>query len=390
MNTPVMDRWIQRTVERHLPWSVHLDITYRCNERCIHCYLDHEDHGEMTTQEIKGVLDQLADAGTLFLTLSGGEIFLRSDLFELIGYARKLHFDVSLKTNALLIDTERARKLRELGVRRIQISIYSMDPEVHDAITKVRGSLARSITAIRLLQAQGLHVKIACPLMKQNLSAYRGVHALAKELGVPYVIDLTITPKMDGDASILSLRVSTQSLLPVLQDPILNPAADQGRASRERVPVTGSVTSSGIESKVYDDIPCSAGHNSCYISPYGDVLPCVQMPIPAGNLRRQSFQEVWFDSRAMNRVRAVRESQLPVCSGCSIRQYCERCPGLAHMEGGDLLGAYERACDMAELNARLAGVVNPVSALHATKTTTGHPRVLPNLPAQERASGCSH
>jgi AdoMet-dependent heme synthase len=389
MNTPVMDRWIQRTVERHLPWSVHLDITYRCNERCIHCYLDHEDHGEMTTQEIKGVLDQLAEAGTLFLTLSGGEIFLRPDLFELIGYARKLHFDVSLKTNALLIDGERARKLRELGVRRIQISIYSRDPEVHDAITKVRGSLARSITAIRFLQAQGLHVKIACPLMKQNLTAYRGVHALAKELGVPYVIDLTITPKMDGDASILSLRVSTQSLLPVLQDPILNPAPDQGCAARESVTVTGSVTSSGVESKAYDDIPCSAGHNSCYISPYGDVLPCVQMPIPAGNLRRQSFQEVWFDSKAMNRVRAVRESQLPVCSGCSIRRYCERCPGLAHMEGGDLLGAYERACDMAELNARLAGVVNPVSALHARKITTSQPHVFSVLPVHERASGCS-
>ena len=390
MNTPVMDRWIRRTVERRLPWSVHLDLTYRCNERCIHCYLDHEDHGEMTTEEIKNVLDQLAEAGTLFLTFSGGEIFLRADLFDLIAYARQLHFDVSLKTNALLIDSKRARKLRDLGVRRIQISIYSTDPEVHDAITKVRGSLKRSIAAIRFLQAQGLRVKIACPLMKQNLTAYRGVHALAEELGVPYVLDLTITPKMDGDTSILPLRISTQNLLPVLQDPILSPAPDPGCGAREIAPVTGSVTSSGIESQAYDDIPCSAGHNSCYISPYGDVLPCVQMPIPAGNLRRQSFEEVWFDSSAMSRVRGVRESQLPICSTCSIRNYCERCPGLAHMEGGDLLGAYERACDMAELNARVAGIENPVSGLHARKTETSRAHEIPVLPAQERASLCGH
>lgn len=384
-----MDRWIRRTVERRLPWSVHLDLTYRCNERCIHCYLDHEDHGEMTTQEIKNVLDQLAEAGTLFLTFSGGEIFLRPDLFDLISYARQLHFDLSLKTNALLIDSERARKLLALGVRHIQISIYSTDPEVHDAITKVRGSLHRSIAAIRLLQSEGLHVKIACPLMKQNLTAYRGVHTLAEELGVPYVLDLTITPKMDGDISILPLRIPTQNLLPILQDPVLRAASDP--PSDVVAPMlTGSASSSGIESRAYDDIPCSAAHNSCYISPYADVFPCVQMPIPAGNLRKQRFQEVWSDSATMNRVRAARESQLPVCSACSIRPYCERCPGLAHMEGGDLLGAYERACEMAELNARLAGVENPVSAFHAQLKHSRQALALPVSPAPDRPQPCGH
>jgi len=142
-NTPIMDRLVRKTVERHLPWNVHIDLTYRCNERCVHCYLDHHDHGEMTTREVKNVLDQLADAGALFLTFSGGEIFLRQDLFELIRYARGLNFDVSLKTNALLIDESRARKLRELDIRKIQISIYSADAAIHDAITKVPGSLER-------------------------------------------------------------------------------------------------------------------------------------------------------------------------------------------------------------------------------------------------------
>ena len=365
--TPVMDGLISRTVERHLPWSVHVDLTYRCNERCIHCYLDHEDHGEMKTDEIKNVLEQLAQSGTLFLTLSGGEIFLRDDLFELLEFARSLHFDISLKTNALLIDAERARKLRALSVRRIQISIYSAEPAVHDAITKVRGSLERTLTAIRFLQAEGLQVKIACPLMKQNLMAYRNVQALAAELGVPYVLDMTITPKMDGDMSLLQLRNPAQDLLPILQDPTLNPPSSSQDSAQAAQLATGSATSSGIESQAYEDIPCSAGHNSCYISPYGEVFPCVQMPVATGNLRQQRFDEIWFKSPEMERVRAVRESQLPVCSKCSIRQYCERCPGLAQMEGGDLLGAYERACDLAELKAGLAGVQNPTSALHAQK-----------------------
>jgi radical SAM protein with 4Fe4S-binding SPASM domain len=363
--TPVMDGLISRTVEHHLPWSVHVDLTYRCNERCIHCYLDHEDHGEMKTDEIKNVLEQLAQSGTL--TLSGGEIFLRDDLFELLEFARSLHFDISLKTNALLIDAERARKLRALSVRRIQISIYSAEPAVHDAITKVRGSLERTLTAIRFLQAEGLQVKIACPLMKQNLMAYRNVQALAAELGVPYVLDMTITPKMDGDMGLLQLRNPVQDLLPILQDPTLNPPSSSQDSAQTAQLTTGSATSSGIESHAYEDIPCSAGHNSCYISPYGEVFPCVQMPVATGNLRQQRFEEIWFKSPEMERVRAVRESQLPVCSKCSIRQYCERCPGLAQMEGGDLLGAYERACDLAELKAGLAGVQNPTSALHAQK-----------------------
>jgi radical SAM protein with 4Fe4S-binding SPASM domain len=89
------------------------------------------------------------------------------------------------------------------------------------------------------------------------------------------------------------------------------------------------------------------------------------MPIPAGNLRKESFAEIWKRSPQFERVRSIRENDLPVCAACGIRKYCERCPGLAHMEGGDLLGAYDRACELAEMKARIAGVANPVSAWHA-------------------------
>ena len=381
--TPVMDRLISRTVLKRQPLSVHFDLTYRCNERCVHCYLDHDDHGELTTGECLAVIEELARAGTLFLTFSGGEIFLRPDLYEILAEARRLHFDVSLKTNALLVTKERAGRLREFGVRRVQISVYSDIPEIHDAITKVPGSLERTLAAIPFLLEQGLQVKLACPLMRENLLAYRGVMALAEKIGVPYVLDLTITPMMDGNEGPLAHRVPVSSLLPVMQDPMLHacrpqPSAEAARAMKEYPAAIGSAVSSGMESAAYEDLPCSAGHNSCYISPYGDVYPCVQLPQAAGNLRRERFSDIWYHAPQLEKLRGIRESQLPVCSRCEIRNYCERCPGLALMEGGDLLGAYERACQLAEQKARVAGVAAPTSALHKRHAATALPTTSEN------------
>src|ERR1700685_2488334 len=101
----------QKAFNLGVPLAIHLDITYRCNERCVHCYLDHDDHGEMTTAEIKGVLDQLAQAGVFFLIFSGGEVFMRMDFFELVEYARSLMFSVKVKTNAFMIGDQEADRL---------------------------------------------------------------------------------------------------------------------------------------------------------------------------------------------------------------------------------------------------------------------------------------
>ena len=99
-----LTEWLfERTTRRHIPLSVHIDLTMRCNERCIHCYRVIERRPELTTQELKALLDDVARAGTLYLTFSGGEVFLRKDLLGLIEHARRLHFDVRLKSNALLI-----------------------------------------------------------------------------------------------------------------------------------------------------------------------------------------------------------------------------------------------------------------------------------------------
>ena len=171
----VLEEITAKALRLNVPLAVQLDITYRCNERCVHCYLDHHDHGEMTTAEILRLIDEMADAGVLTLTLSGGEIFLRKDFFEIVEHARRLSFCVKLKTNALLIGEREAARLRDLAVQEIQVSIYSHRPEVHDAITLVPGSLKRSLSAIRFLKAQELRVVMANVLMRQNRSDYAGV-----------------------------------------------------------------------------------------------------------------------------------------------------------------------------------------------------------------------
>lgn len=318
----LMQEMNERALELGVPLGVHLDITYRCNERCVHCYLDHDDHGEMTTSEIKDVLEQLAEAGTFFLTLSGGEVLMRRDFFEILEHARRLLFNVKIKTNGVMIRQAEAGRIRDLGVEQVQISIYSRRPEIHDAITKLPGSLKRSVEAVRFLKTQGLKVTIANVLMTANLGEHAGVQALAAELGVNYTLDPTITPKIDGDTAILNLRIPGAELNAVFHNKNLVGNVEEFCAPP---PAPGD--------DIMEGLPCSAGHTAAYITPYGDVFPCVQFPLPSGNVRRQRFIDIWRDSPELNEVRSIRAKDLPVCSTCSHVGTCTRCPGLAYMEG---------------------------------------------------------
>jgi len=307
-----------------IPLSVQLDLTYRCNERCVHCYLDHDDHGEMTTAEIKDLLDQLAAAGVFFLILSGGEIFLRKDLFEIVEYARRLMFSVKLKTNAVMIRRARAERIAALGVESVQISVYSHRAEIHDAITKLPGSFRRTIEGARLLKANGVRVSFANVLMKHNAGDYPEVQALAADLGVGYNVDATITPMMDGNRSILGLNIEPEELAEVLHDSTL-----VGKVEEFCAPPAGPLE----ERDALDTLPCSAGHTACYISPYGEVYPCVQFPLPSGNVRQSGFIEIWRNSPQLKEVRSISAGDLHGCSSCVHGSACSRCPGLAYMEG---------------------------------------------------------
>jgi radical SAM protein with 4Fe4S-binding SPASM domain len=311
-----------RAQQLGVPFSAHLDLTYRCNEQCVHCYLDHDDHGEMTTVEIKHLLQEMADAGVFILTCSGGEIFLRKDLFEILEYARELTFCIKLKTNAVMIRVAQAERLRDLDVDSIQVSIYSHRPEVHDAITKLPGSLKRSVSAIRLLKSQGLKVTIANVLMTENMQDYEGVQRLAAELGAECTLDPTVSPMMDGDRSTVGLNAGDAVLRRLFRD--------QGLVGNVEEFCSPPIAA---DEDILDSLPCSAGHTACYVSPYGEFYPCVQFPLSCGNVRQQRFLDIWRHSPQLKEVRAIRLRDLSSCSQCAHGGSCTRCPGLAFLEG---------------------------------------------------------
>src|SRR3990172_7194517 len=153
-----------------------------------------------------------------------------------------------------------------------------------------------------------------------------------------------ITAKNDGDTAPVKLRISRKDLGRVLQDPALNP--DLGKTGAQEIP---SVRSD------LDEIPCSAGHNACYISAYGDVQPCVAMPIACGNVRDEPFEQIWRRSPQMLRVRSIRIRDLHTCSTCTASQFCTRCPGQALVETGALYGPPPASCEHALVGAQLAG-----------------------------------
>jgi len=318
----LMEHVVRKALRLGVPFTVHVDLTYRCNERCEHCYLEHDDKGEMTSAEFARLFGEMADAGVFFLTISGGEPTLRRDFFDIIASARSHQFNVKLKTNAVLIREAEARRLRALGVEQTQVSVYSHRAEVHDAVTKLPGSFRRTIDGIRALRAAGLKVAINCVMMRSTLADRKEVAALARELGATFTADPTITPMMSGDRGVLDLRIPGSELPGLFQDAEL--VGDVDSFCAPPAPV-------GDDDR--NAVPCSAGNSACYVSPYGDVYPCVQFPLPSGNVRGQKFLDIWRNSPQMNEVRSIRLSDLPVCTSCAHVGTCTRCPGLAWTEG---------------------------------------------------------
>jgi radical SAM protein with 4Fe4S-binding SPASM domain len=159
------------------------------------------------------------------------------------------------------------------------------------------------------------------------------VKALAAELGAQFFIDPTITPMMDGDRSILSLNVDEDTLREVFHNEALAGNVEELCAVPQ-----------GPGQEELNSLPCSAGHTACYVSPYGDVYPCVQFPLPCGNVRRTKFVDIWRHSPQLKEVRSIRLRDMPSCSQCIHGGTCTRCPGLAFLEG-NMRGPSSQDCE---------------------------------------------
>ena len=348
----LQDRIYQKAEKACIPLAVHFDLTYRCNLRCIHCYLPERDRypsqsykeelkrqnrTELTTQEIYGILDQLAECGTLFLTFSGGEIFLRRDIMDILEYARKKRFNVSLLTTGTTgFDETVADRLADMGVHTVDISLYSSDSEVHDSVTLVPGSFDRTIKAIELSRERGIKVRIKCPLMKANIGTYDSLTALAESYGVHWVFDPNLTTEKDGGKRPTYLRVDDNELREYYSS-IMQMSEGERKDDKREI-------SAPICDDALDENPCGASHSSCYISPYGDVQPCIEITMICGSLREKPFKDIWENSAAMLAVRSIKVKDLRKCLDCPGPDYCQRCMGQAYAEHGDMLYPSEELC----------------------------------------------
>jgi radical SAM protein with 4Fe4S-binding SPASM domain len=323
------DALLSRLRQQQVPFSALLELTHLCNLDCVMCYNVALGEPELSTAEWLDVLEQLAEAGTLRLTLSGGEILARRDFFTIAERARALGFALNLKTNGTLITEAAADRLAALDPVQVDISLLGATEATFDAVAGGRHTLSRVLRGVRLLQARGVRVKLNTLLLDLNVAERGQMIDLAQQMGVYYEQVLKISADDHGRDRAGQHQLSRQQMAAAY-------VADQ-------TPFQPAVRSASSRT-------CQVGLSSCVISPYGEVYPCIELRIPAGNIRRQSFAAIWATAPVLHDLRARHTyGNLPECQVCPINRYCEgRCSGLAWKEHGDPYGGHSLACQQAQ------------------------------------------
>ncbi|MFH1007103.1 MAG: radical SAM protein [Candidatus Latescibacterota bacterium] len=320
---------MRKAADRNIPVSAHLELTHTCNLRCVHCYVTQQKKKkELTGVAFRRILHQLAEEGTLYLGMTGGEILGRKDFFELATYARKKGFALRLFTNATLIDREVAGRIADLNPLTVEVSLYGVTPEVHESVTRVPGSYARTLWGIRCMAALGRNLVIKSCIMSQNVSEIRQLKNFAAELGVGFRSNPMLSPGSEGSKAPLQFRITDRELTEYFQE--------YDREWASKVPAQNEPV-------------CNAARGVVAINPHGEVFPCVQIPVKSGDLRQQSFHEIWHNSPELRRFRSLTLSKLTDCSTCKDISYCNPCPGLALVEEGDVLRSASESCRQARV-----------------------------------------
>ena len=190
--------------------SAFVELTYRCNQRCVHCFNPGAAHApneqpdrntdELTTKEMLILLADLADLGVYTLTFSGGEVSLRDDLFDILQETKRLGFSFNLFTNGQT-SQQCLEQICSLWPRTLGVSIYSANPKTHDATTGINGSFSRAVKTLRTASAAGIRTTVKCPLMRHTVAGYKLLLDLCDQLNALPQFDLHISAGMDGNRS---------------------------------------------------------------------------------------------------------------------------------------------------------------------------------------------
>ncbi|HUS63499.1 MAG TPA: radical SAM protein [Kofleriaceae bacterium] len=336
-----LDRLAARAEAIRAPLSALFELTGRCNLDCGHCYLDiAHPPDEMSTADAIRVVDALADAGTLFLTLTGGELFLRPDALEIAAHARRRGMALRLFTNGTRITRALAAEIARVRPLAVEISIYGSHADAHDGVVKRRRTLRRTLRGIVLLRRAGVSVALKAPLLSTVTGELDRLYALADRVGAKIAFDPFVKPRNDAGAAPFALRAGSADLARALAHPRMGIVA-----AGLSPPPSG------------DEAPCAIGRRTTKISPTGDVYACPSHPEPLGNLLRTPFSRLWAGGEVLDRLRSVRWRDLHGdCAGCGQAGYCNRCTAVALLEHGDALGPAREACRIADAKEQALGV----------------------------------
>lgn len=311
------------------------EVTAACNLACMYCRASASaspDEAELSTEEAEGFIDQVAPLRPM-LIFSGGEPLLRPDIFGLADYARSRGIRVSLATNGTLLTPEAVERIKRAGIMRVSISLDGPSPEVHDA-SRGPGSFDLAAQGIGNLRGE-VDFQINMTITKDNLDEVSATMDLAEEFGAVAFHLFFLVPTGRGREEDL--------VTPEEQDAILRRVAEEGRRRKIEVKVTcapqyGRVVREVLteaERKEIVGSACLAGTAFVFVSRTGDVSPCGYLPIVAGNVREESFPEIWENSPVFLDLR--RRELLGRCGRCSYRRVCGGCRARAYAATGDYL-----------------------------------------------------
>lgn len=333
------------------PTTAQIYVENRCNLKCQHCYESETSHPPeryaLSVDDYSRIFDELAELGVLYVTFTGGEVFLRRDFLEIVSIARKKRFDVSIFTSGTLIDEKKSARLAQLKVQRVEITVYSHDSAVHDAFTGVTGSHSRSVRALQLLNHAGVKTVMKSNLMTFNVEHVDGLVSLAEAVGADYQFDPTVKPRMDGDRKPLEYAVSPDKIRQlVLNRPDLYTAFQKFNPDE---------LCSGEKNFLSpDSVICGAARGFISVSADGGVYACGFFPVPGGHIRESSLKDIWYGSEQFSRIRETTFGKMTACSSCDVKSTCVPCMAYAEVEHRDHTQCASSSRQMAEAVRALA------------------------------------
>lgn len=347
------------------PFLIVWNFTKQCNLRCKHCY---ENAGpkpapdELTTEEARRIIDEFYKEGVVAIAFSGGEPLIRKDFFEIARYAADNDFYVSVATNGTLITPEIAKRLKEVGVQYVEVSLDGFE-KTHDEFRGIKGAWKRAVQGMKNAITAGLDVGVGTTITKYNLKEIPDfLNFLEKEIHPKRFIHFNFIPTgrgkeiIEADLSPKERKKLLDFLYQKLIDPefkmdVLSTAPQYAVTSLTFFDRFGGpiVATHFINQKAAEMLKgkaraltpfiggCGAGRLYIALEPNGDVKPCVFIPIIVGNLRRQSLKEIWLNSPILKKIRE-REKFKEGCKGCLYRDVCGGCRARAYGYFGDLQG----------------------------------------------------